>query len=52
MNLRLQRAHALLTQQAVETVAEAAFAVGFNSVEYFSRLYQRAFEQRPSEHLS
>ena len=49
--MRLERAHVLLDQHAVETVAEAAHAVGFNSVEYFSRLYQTTYGHRPSEHL-
>ena len=49
--MRLERARQLLEKQAVETVAEAAYAVGFHNPGYFSRLYRNAFGHAPSEPL-
>lgn len=50
-NVRLDQAHHLLKRQAVTTVSEVALASGFQNGAYFSRLYQKAFGQRPLEEL-
>ena len=48
--MRLRRAQQLIEQQARETVAEVAHAVGFSNVVYFSRLYRKRFGYLPSEY--
>ena len=47
--LRLQRASQLLSQDA-GTVAEIAYAVGFNDPKYFSRLFRQVYGVSPSEY--
>ncbi|CAN0543566.1 unnamed protein product, partial [Laminaria digitata] len=47
--LRLQRAAQLLTQEA-GTIAEIAYAVGFNDPKYFSRLFRQVYGVSPSEY--
>ena len=47
--LRLQRAAQLLGQDA-GTVAEIAYAVGFNDPKYFSRLFRQVYGVSPSEY--
>lgn len=47
---RLQRAADLLDQRA-GSVSEVAYAVGFNSVDGFTRAFVARFRQRPSERL-
>jgi signal transduction histidine kinase/ligand-binding sensor domain-containing protein/DNA-binding NarL/FixJ family response regulator len=47
---RLQRAAELLDQRA-GSVSEVAYAVGFNSVDGFTRAFTARFRQRPSERL-
>lgn len=47
---RLQRAAELLDQRA-GSVSEVAYAVGFNSVDGFTRAFTARFGQRPSERL-
>ena len=46
--VRVERAHQYL-QQTDLTVTEVAALTGFSSVEYFSKVYQRAFATRPSQ---
>lgn len=46
--VRVERAHQYL-QQTDLTVTEVATLTGFSSVEYFSKVYQRAFATRPSQ---
>jgi AraC family carnitine catabolism transcriptional activator len=45
--VRVERAHQYL-QQTDLSVTEVAALTGFSSVEYFSKVYQRAFATRPS----
>ena len=47
---RLFGTQQLIEQQARETVAEVAHAVGFSNVVYFSRLYRKRFGYLPSEY--
>jgi len=42
-DLRLQKARELMEANAFRTVAEVAYAVGFASPGYFSRLYKQRF---------
>ena len=46
--VRVERAHQYL-QQTDLSVTEVAALTGFSSVEYFSKVYQRAFATRPSQ---
>lgn len=47
--LRLDRARELLLAGAAATVAEAAFAVGFEDTDYFARVFYRHYGVRASE---
>ena len=47
--MRLKRAASLLEQRS-GTVAEIAYAVGFQDPDYFSRLFRQTFEMPPSEY--
>jgi transcriptional regulator GlxA family with amidase domain len=49
--MRLERAAQLLAQQA-GTVAEIAYAVGFNDADYFSKQFREAFGQPPSAYAA
>jgi signal transduction histidine kinase/DNA-binding response OmpR family regulator len=42
-DIRLQKARELITANAYRTIAEVAYAVGFASPGYFSRLYKQRF---------
>jgi len=42
-DIRLQKAQELITANAYRTIAEVAYAVGFASPGYFSRLYKQRF---------
>lgn len=44
--IKLQRAHDLLSEKKVKTLSEAAAKVGFKSVAHFSRLYRKKFKDR------
>ena len=48
---RLQRGATLLTGSS-DTVAEIAYAVGFNSVSYFSRAFQAEYGVTPTSFRS
>lgn len=48
---RLQRGAALLDERA-GSVSEIAYAVGFNSIDGFTRAFVARFRQRPSERLA
>ena len=47
LHIRLERAHALLTQTNL-SIAEIASACGFHSSEHFSRAYKKRFRTLPS----
>jgi signal transduction histidine kinase/DNA-binding response OmpR family regulator/ligand-binding sensor domain-containing protein len=47
-NYRLEKAAVLLKNQA-GTVSEIAYLVGFESLSYFSKVFQERFDKKPSE---
>jgi transcriptional regulator GlxA family with amidase domain len=49
--LRLRRAQCLLESGAFPTVAEVAYAAGFNCPEYFSNLFYKKYGERPTRLL-
>jgi AraC-like DNA-binding protein len=53
LELRLERCYAALTgsRQGLRTVAEVAYASGFNDLSYFGRSFRRRFGAPPSEFL-
>lgn len=48
LEAKLQRARRFLENRTYATIAEVAFASGFNSAGYFSRVYEKHFGKRPS----
>jgi len=50
-NCRLQLSLRMLEQQS-GTVSEIAYAVGFQSLSYFSRCFNEKFKMRPTQYLS
>ncbi len=48
--VRLNRALRLLESGQCRTVAEASFAVGFETPDYFSRIFEERFGRRPSSY--
>lgn len=50
--LRFAQARRLLETRQVETVKEAAYAVGVKDVKYFSEVFRRHFGKLPSEYLN
>lgn len=50
-SIRLKRAANLLTQHKM-TVADVAFAVGFNNRKHFSKEFRKQFNQSPSEFMA
>ncbi len=48
--IRLQKARHLLEKNAMNTVSEISYAVGFSSVSYFSKVYGDRFGKKPSEY--
>ncbi len=50
LEIKLQKARHFLENKAFQTVSEVAFACGFNSAGYFSRLYEQHFGKRPSNY--
>lgn len=49
--IRLQSARTLLESGKVRTVSEAAYAVGFETPKYFSKIYQERFGRHPKVYL-
>jgi len=50
--IRLIKAKSLLENQQVNSVAEAAYKVGFTKVQYFSNQYIKRFGKKPSDSFS
>lgn len=50
LEAKLQKARHLLEHKAFGTVAEVAYACGFNAPNYFSRQYEKRFGKRPAEY--
>ena len=50
--VKLQKARTLLENRAHATVSEVAYAVGFETPEYFSKRYANRFGKRPADYLS
>lgn len=49
--IRLQSARALIESGEVRTISEVAYAVGFDTPKYFSKLYQDRFGKHPKTDL-
>ncbi|MCE7991269.1 MAG: response regulator [Roseivirga sp.] len=49
--IRLQRAYRLLESHKYQTIAEVAYAVGFENPSYFTRIFSERFGKKPSEML-
>jgi signal transduction histidine kinase/DNA-binding response OmpR family regulator/ligand-binding sensor domain-containing protein len=49
--IRLQKAKQLLEAKVFNTVSEVAYAVGFSSASYFTKVYTERFGKKPSEYL-
>ena len=49
--IRLQKARHLLENKVYNTIAEVAYASGFNTPGYFSRIYEKHFGKRPASYL-
>lgn len=49
--VRLQKAKQLLENHQIDSVAQAAYEVGFDKVQYFSSQYIERFGKRPSDSL-
>jgi len=49
--IRLQRAYRLLESRKYQTIAEVAFAVGFENASYFTRIFNERFGKKPSQLL-
>ena len=47
--LRLERAHVLLTQHSPQSVRQVAYEVGFSDPSYFTRCFKKAFGCTPGE---
>lgn len=50
--IKLAHARQMLESGEVGTVAEAAYAVGFDTPHYFTRLYEERFGKRPADYFS
>ncbi len=49
--IKLQKARQLLESKAYDTVSEISYIVGFNTAQYFSKLYRKRFGKLPSDYL-
>jgi signal transduction histidine kinase/DNA-binding response OmpR family regulator/ligand-binding sensor domain-containing protein len=49
--IKLQTARQLLEQGEVQTLNEVAYAIGFDTPQYFSKLYLERFGKKPIEYL-
>lgn len=50
--IKLRKALLLLENRAVGTVSELAYAIGFDTPEYFSKIFVKRFGKRPTEYLN
>jgi signal transduction histidine kinase/DNA-binding response OmpR family regulator len=50
--VRLQKARHLLQHRAYGTLSEVAYAVGFETPSYFTRVFEQHFGKHPSEYLN
>lgn len=50
--VRLQKARHLLQHRAYGTLSEVAYAVGFETPTYFTRVFEQHFGKHPSEYLN
>ncbi len=50
--VKLQKARNLLENRVFPTVSEVAYAIGFDTPEYFSKRYNQRFGKRPTTYLS
>ncbi|MEZ4940956.1 MAG: helix-turn-helix domain-containing protein [Saprospiraceae bacterium] len=48
--IKLQKARQLLESQTFDTIAEVAYACGFNTPAYFSRVFEKRFGIRPGNY--
>ena len=49
--IRLQTAREILENGEMQTVSEVAYAVGFDTPAYFTKLYEKEFGRKPIEYL-
>ena len=49
--VKLQKARQLLENQSLSTIAETAYACGFNTPGYFTKVYEQRFGKRPAEYF-
>lgn len=49
--IKLQKARQLLENKAYSTVAEISYLVGFNTPQYFSKIYKARFGKLPSDYF-
>ena len=49
--IKLQKARILLENQACQTIAEVAYASGFNTPGYFTKVYKKHFGKMPSAYF-
>jgi signal transduction histidine kinase/DNA-binding response OmpR family regulator/ligand-binding sensor domain-containing protein len=49
--IKLQAAREILEASEIQTVNEVAYAVGFDTPKYFSKIYEQRFGKRPIEYL-
>ncbi len=50
--IKLQKARLLLENHVKSTIAEVAYAIGFDTPEYFSKVYENHFGKRPSAYFT
>jgi signal transduction histidine kinase/DNA-binding response OmpR family regulator len=49
--IKLQYARRLFEKQQLGTVAEGAYAIGFNNINHFSKLFEKRFGKKPSAYF-
>ncbi|MCB0608005.1 MAG: helix-turn-helix domain-containing protein [Lewinella sp.] len=51
LEIKLQKARHLLEHRTFRTISEVAYASGFNTPGYFTKVYEKHFGKRPAEYL-